>query len=69
MVLSLVSTNGTHILSTAINSILMLGAMAKITYNSGVYVKGLIGGGEDDFYGIIQYIYELEYNTSSSVKK
>jgi len=26
-----------------------------------VYVKGLKEGGEDDFYGIIQHIYELEY--------
>jgi len=32
----------------------------KIT-NSGLYVKGVTDGGEDDFYGIIHYLYELEY--------
>ena len=37
--------------------------------NSGVYVKGLIEGGDDNFYGIIQHIYELEYNTLSYHKK
>jgi len=52
----------------AINFILMLGAREK-KINNGVYVKELIEGGEDDFYGIIQHIYELEYNTSSSSKK
>jgi len=39
------------------------------TINIGVYIKGLIEGGEDDFYGIIQHIYELEYNSSSSPKR
>jgi len=39
------------------------------TINSGVYVKGLTEGGHDDFYGIIEHIYELEYNSSSSPKK
>lgn len=29
--------------------------------NSGVHVKGVTEGGEDDFYGIIQRIYELDY--------
>jgi hypothetical protein len=33
----------------------------KNTFNSGVHVKGVTEGGEDDFYGIIQHIYELEY--------
>jgi len=37
--------------------------------NSDVYVKGLTEGGEDDFYEIIQHIYELENNTSSSSKR
>ena len=41
----------------------------KTTINSGVYVKVLIERGEDDFYGIIQHIYELEYNTLSYPKK
>ena len=41
----------------------------KKTLNSGVYVKGLTEGGEDDFYGIIHNIYELEYNTSNNKKK
>ena len=41
----------------------------KQTKNSGVYVKGLTEGGHDDFYGIIEHIYELEYNTSGSPKK
>jgi len=26
-----------------------------------LYVKGVTGGGEDDFYGTIHYIYELKY--------
>lgn len=33
--------------------------------NNGVYVKGLTKGGDDDFYGIIQHIYELKYNILS----
>ena len=41
----------------------------KKTMNSGVYVKGLTEGGEDDFYGVIQHIYELEYNTTSHFKR
>ncbi|XP_004516953.1 uncharacterized protein [Cicer arietinum] len=36
-------------------------SMGKKTINSGVYVKGVTGGGEDDFYGVIQHIFELEY--------
>jgi len=39
------------------------------TINSGVHVKGLIEGGEDNFYGIIHKIYELEYNISNKPKK
>ena len=39
------------------------------TINSGVYVKGLTKGGEDDCYWIIQKIYELQYNSSSYPKK
>ena len=34
-----------------------------------MYVKGLIKGGYDYFYGIIHKIYEFEYNTSTSPKK
>ncbi|XP_029126265.1 uncharacterized protein LOC109793794 isoform X1 [Cajanus cajan] len=41
----------------------------KKTINCGVYVKGLIEGGEDDFYGVIKHMYELEYNTSTYPKK
>ena len=37
--------------------------------NNGVYVKGLTKGGDDDFYGIIQHIYKLEYDTSTSPKR
>lgn len=33
----------------------------KKTINCGVHVKGLTEGGEDDFYGIIKHIFELEY--------
>jgi len=33
----------------------------KKTTNSVLYVKGVTDGGEDDFYGSIHYIYELEY--------
>ena len=33
----------------------------KKTVNCGVHVKGVSEGGEDDFFGIIQYIYELQY--------
>lgn len=33
----------------------------KTTINSGVYVKGEPGGVADDFYGVIQHIYELSY--------
>ena len=44
-------------------------SQGKKTTNSGVYVKGLTDGGEDDFYGIIKHIYEIEYNTSSTLKK
>jgi len=41
----------------------------KRTINTGVYVKGLTEGGENDFYGIIHKIYEQEYNTSNKPKK
>ncbi|XP_017428832.2 uncharacterized protein LOC108336898 [Vigna angularis] len=41
----------------------------KKTTNCGVFVKGLTEGGYDDFYGIIQKIYELEYNTSTTPKR
>jgi len=33
----------------------------KKTTNSDLYVKGVTDGGQDDFYGIIHHIYELEY--------
>nr|XP_027186018.1 uncharacterized protein LOC113784049 [Cicer arietinum] len=36
-------------------------SQGKKTINSGVYVKGVTRGGEDDFYGVIQHIFELEY--------
>jgi hypothetical protein len=39
----------------------------KKTYNSGVYVKGVIEGGEDDFYGVIKHVYELFYNQDKVV--
>ena len=32
--------------------------------NSGFHVKGLKKGGTYDFYGVIQHIYEPEYNTT-----
>ena len=41
----------------------------KKTINSRVHVKDLIEGGEDDFYGVIQHMYEVEYNSSTSDKK
>jgi len=44
-------------------------SVGKKTINSGIHVKGLIEGGKDDFYGVIQHIYELEYNSSTSDKK
>lgn len=34
----------------------------KKTKHCGVPVKGITEGGEDDFYGIIQHIFELEYS-------
>jgi len=37
--------------------------------NSGVHVKVLTEGAADDFYGVIQHIYELEYNTTSYPKR
>ena len=40
----------------------------KKTINSGIYVKGLIKGATNDFYGVIQHIYKLEYNTTSYPK-
>ena len=41
----------------------------KKIINSGVHVKGLTEGATDDFYGIIQHIYELEYNSTSYPKR
>ena len=41
----------------------------KKMINSGVHVKGLIEIGVVDFYGVIQHIYELEYNTTSYRKR
>ncbi|XP_058731844.1 uncharacterized protein LOC131603526 isoform X1 [Vicia villosa] len=38
----------------------------KKTTNCGVYVKGLTNGGENDFYGIIQRILQLEYHGFSN---
>ena len=36
----------------------------KKMINSGFHVKGLKKGGTYDFYGVIQHIYEPEYNTT-----
>ena len=36
--------------------------------NSGVHIKGLTEGVAYDFYGVIQHIYKLEYNTTSYPK-
>ena len=33
----------------------------KKTMNYGIQVKGVTDGGEDDFYGIVENIYEFEY--------
>ena len=33
----------------------------KKTTNCGVHVKGVTEGGQNDFFGIVKYIYELEY--------
>jgi hypothetical protein len=35
--------------------------VGKKTINSGVDVKGVSEGGEDDFYGVIKHIFELSY--------
>ena len=35
--------------------------VGKKTINSGVYVKGVSEGGENDFYGVIKHIFELSY--------
>ncbi|CAK8571201.1 unnamed protein product [Lathyrus sativus] len=40
-------------------------SQGKKTINSGVYVKGITEGGEDDFYGAIKHIFELEYHELS----
>ena len=53
--------HGICILLTGISFIPTHGLMVKKTTNSGLYVKGVTDGGQDDFYGIIQHIYELEY--------
>ena len=44
-------------------------SQGKRTINSGVHVTGLIEGGEDDFYGVIKHMYEVEYNSSTAEKK
>ena len=41
--------------------------MGKKTINSGVYVKGVGDGGEDDFYGVIKHIFELSYRYDNNV--
>jgi hypothetical protein len=38
----------------------------KKTTNCGVHVKGITEGGEDDYYGIIQHIFQLEYEDLSN---
>ena len=40
----------------------------KKTINSGVHVNGLTEEGDDDFYDVIQHMYEVEYNSSTSNK-
>jgi len=37
--------------------------------NNGVHVKGLTEGAANDFYEVIQHIYELEYNTTTYPKQ
>jgi len=37
--------------------------------NSRVHVKGLTEGGANDFYGVIQHIYELQYNATNYPKQ
>ena len=37
--------------------------------NSGVHVKGLTEGATEDFYRVVQHIYELEYNTITYPKR
>ncbi|XP_058776694.1 uncharacterized protein LOC131651025 [Vicia villosa] len=44
-------------------------SVGKKTVNSGVVVKGVTEGGEDDFYGVITHIYELVYNYMDSENK
>ncbi|XP_058774567.1 uncharacterized protein LOC131648855 [Vicia villosa] len=41
----------------------------KKTINSGMFLKRVTDGGEDDFYGVITHIYELEYNYLDSENK
>ena len=41
----------------------------KKKINSGVHVKGLTEGGKDDFNGVIEYMYEVEYNSLTLDKK
>ena len=41
----------------------------KKTLSSGMHLRGLTEGGEDDFYCVIQHMYEVEYNSSTSDKK
>jgi hypothetical protein len=41
--------------------------VGKKTINSGVYVKGVSEGGEDDFYGVIKRIFELSYRYDNNV--
>ncbi|XP_058732953.1 uncharacterized protein LOC131604516 [Vicia villosa] len=44
-------------------------SVGKKTVNSGIVVKGITEGGEDDFYGVITHIYELVYNYMDSENK
>ena len=37
--------------------------------NSRVHIKGLTKGAAYDIYGVIQHIYELEYNTTTYPKR
>jgi len=41
----------------------------KKTINSGVHVNSLTEGDTNDFYGVIQHIYELKYNTTTYSKR
>ena len=59
----------THILYQWVKFHTQAWTEGKKMINSGVHVKVLTEGAADDFYGVIQHIYELEYNTTSYPKR